>query len=687
MNDMESRKFEDAFKDAFDKAEVSPSDNAWTNIELDLEKAEGDKMKRRILFYKLLAAASIAFAMCVAGVGYYIVKDKHDLHYGGVATTKTNPSLQEGSASTPDAAADNPSGNDIQQDPTAAGIEKQARENDASIVTEGTSSAAKQTIAEQSSPDVLIKDAATSGDDNLLTDGNKSSAQSTAAVANRRSSNRTAKQHRAAVNDEQIHHTDLRQNTIVATERNGNVADQSVSSNVNNRGKTDGNINKMNNEADAVNANREASLDQSQKQNVAAVNGNDAQANQSGNQIAATSSHNVVSIKESNTAANAIIDSNQASHENISVDKTQSVATNAVTQQQQQHIAATNKLNGSEQTDIHRTGQTQVDAGDQTVTSRKNTDNATQANPFTDQQAIIARLNTNNAMQTAAVEKLPSRMRKPADFDASKFQPQEDPLMKLLEKMTEEDKARALARNKDENKSVEKIWTSVGFAAGSFNTVNSSVSPSNSFAANNVTSQQAKASGSAYTVGVSMGTRIAKRWVVQGGVSYMTQASEYTSNTAGTADYSKFSAPSVNSILGTADAKMVYTAPYTINNNMQFISVPLQAGYLVVNKRFGLQLNGGIATDMFLQNTLTPEGGGGVISKTTQSSGADSPYRTLNFSGLVGTELSYKFGQHYRLALNPGLRYPFNSIYKSDQPIAAMPLTFDVGLRFRYIFH
>src|SRR6188508_1248411 len=73
---MERRKFEDSFKQAFDEAEVNTSDNVWTGIELELEKAEGDKTKRRLLFYKLVAAASVAFALCVAGIGYYIIDSK-----------------------------------------------------------------------------------------------------------------------------------------------------------------------------------------------------------------------------------------------------------------------------------------------------------------------------------------------------------------------------------------------------------------------------------------------------------------------------------------------------------------------------------------------------------------------------------------------------------------------------------
>lgn len=115
------------------------------------------------------------------------------------------------------------------------------------------------------------------------------------------------------------------------------------------------------------------------------------------------------------------------------------------------------------------------------------------------------------------------------------------------------------------------------------------------------------------------------------------------------------------------------------------MSVPLQAGYLVVNKKFGLQVNAGVATDMFLKNTVTPDGAG--LSQTTQGRGDDSPYRSFNFSGLMGTEFSYRLGYHYRVSLNPGLRYPFSSVYKSSTGIDSTPLTFDVGLRFKYIFH
>ena len=138
-------------------------------------------------------------------------------------------------------------------------------------------------------------------------------------------------------------------------------------------------------------------------------------------------------------------------------------------------------------------------------------------------------------------------------------------------------------------------------------------------------------------------------------------------------------------LTASADTKVAQTFPYNVNNHVRSVSVPLQAGYLLVNKKVGFQLNAGVSTDFFLENTISPDGGG--VASSTVGRGSESPYRSLNFSGLMGTELSYRMGTHYRLSLNPGIRYPFNSIYKSNTGVDANPVTFDIGLRFRYIFN
>jgi hypothetical protein len=285
---------------------------------------------------------------------------------------------------------------------------------------------------------------------------------------------------------------------------------------------------------------------------------------------------------------------------------------------------------------------------------------------------------------------------------AAPSKPEADPVALMMARLNEEEKKYQDDKKDDEpksNKKDENVWTSVGFAAGSFNTVTSGGSAlphttdvSSSFAvSNSIVHDQSSASGTAYSVGLSLGGKIASRWVLQGGLNYMTQSSDYTTNAVvSSSDFMTFKVASINEIdkmseSGKADSRILNTAAYNVNNSLQYLSVPLQAGYLILNRDFGWQFNAGVSTDLFLKNTLTPVGG--TLEKTSQGRGDDSPYRTVNFSGLVGTELSYRFGQHYRVAVNPGLRYPFSSIYKSDISVSAMPLTFDVGLKFRYIFN
>jgi hypothetical protein len=276
-------------------------------------------------------------------------------------------------------------------------------------------------------------------------------------------------------------------------------------------------------------------------------------------------------------------------------------------------------------------------------------------------------------------------------------------MLARLDERTKEIQKEGETKKEKKNRS-ENLWTSVGFAAGSFSPINAgvsnsqspptaSVSQSNSAYAINssVANQQARASGITYSMGVNVGTRLSEHWLVQGGVNYLTQSSDYTA-TYGVFDqnFAKFRPSSISELQKTVTDdtpqgdKIAATAPYNVNNSNRYLSIPMQAGYLLINKSFGWQVNAGVATDLFLQNTLTADVQN--PSQTNSNSSENSAYRSINLSGLMGTEVSYKFGQHYRVALNPGLRYPFGNIYKSSS-VKANPLTFDVGVRFRYIFH
>ncbi|MFZ1806352.1 MAG: outer membrane beta-barrel protein [Cyclobacteriaceae bacterium] len=242
-----------------------------------------------------------------------------------------------------------------------------------------------------------------------------------------------------------------------------------------------------------------------------------------------------------------------------------------------------------------------------------------------------------------------------------------------------------------DNNDKDLLFASLGLAGGSYNPGVGTSSQSNSiaqadskgFAANGARPQSTQAStGSAYSLGVSVGKQIGKRWVLQTGLNYINQSIDYTSNYT-LASSNKLS-PAIADYSRAETIAITYSSPYTIRSSIEFVAIPIQAGYQIVDRKLGLQLNAGVSTDFFLNNTLKDESG--QSDNFSQGAGEDSPYRSLNWSGLMNFEVSHKLADRYSISIIPGFRYSLNSILKDGSEFAYKPLVLDVGLRMRYIF-
>ncbi len=234
-----------------------------------------------------------------------------------------------------------------------------------------------------------------------------------------------------------------------------------------------------------------------------------------------------------------------------------------------------------------------------------------------------------------------------------------------------------MAESKKNNFSHEKVWASVIAAAGTY--ADNKSGSSFSMASAQSTSSSSLATGNSYTFGMLGGVRVAKRWVLQSGVQYMNQSAGYSSN---------ISSGSLDVVSSYANKPSAFTGPvssgsmYDITSTNQFLTIPVQAGYLLIDKKLGWQINPGVATDFFVRNTLTDPSG--QRQSYSQGAGSDSPYRSINFAGLMSSEVSYRLGKSYRVSLVPGFRYSLSPILKSQN--AGNPFVWDVGFRFRYIF-
>lgn len=524
MNDMERRNFEDAFKDAFQGAEQSPSENVWTNIELELERAETGKVKRRLLFYQVLAAASVSFAVIMAGVGYYAL--------------------------------------------------------------------------------------------------NSNSPQ-----------------------------TNLASNTTTV-EQNRKVQDQN--------------------------------LDQIQNQNQ---NTGTTQTEHQGNNLstrndAATNLQSSTSSKSNRTGIEKLKHEAQGS---VNV-ASESVASNGQ-KNVPPPVSATR----------HNTNLAVVNstAQDGSVTKKSgigNTTNSTPALVNSDDDLIATNfLRERQLPELYAMDPVSITLKTEEESIA-------DPVALMFQRLNDLERQMRDDSEKREKKSqAESLWTSVAFSAGNYNAGSPDISQTpgmanasitNAIAYNSNVSNQTGASGVSYSFGMAVGKRISGRWVLQSGLNYMNNSSDYTSNqVVHSEDFKNFKAATLTDLRTSADAEnnVLRTAEYTVSSSLEYLSIPVQAGFIAIDRKLGLQFNAGVSTDLFIKNTIDPEGSS--IQSTQIGRGSESPYRATNFSGLVNTELSYKFAARYRLSLNPGIRYPFNSIYKEESGISAAPLIFDVGVRFRYIFN
>ncbi len=242
-----------------------------------------------------------------------------------------------------------------------------------------------------------------------------------------------------------------------------------------------------------------------------------------------------------------------------------------------------------------------------------------------------------------------------------------------------------------EKKSVTRDnWVAVGASGGSFAphaTTSGGAAAfmdqlSNASAYNSVYVPVKKPTvGTSFSFGVTAGKQLSRKWLVQTGVTYWKQRMDYQSDvTQLTGNQASAFSPDY---VSKGAAQIAFTAPYDVTSTAEFLSIPIQTGYVLFDRKVGWILHAGVSTDIFLNNTLSDNSG--RYKSYSQDGGESTLYRTVSWSAMAGTEVNLRLNQRYRIALVPGIRYSFTNIYNTESG-ASRPIVFDLGLRFRYIF-
>jgi len=242
-----------------------------------------------------------------------------------------------------------------------------------------------------------------------------------------------------------------------------------------------------------------------------------------------------------------------------------------------------------------------------------------------------------------------------------------------------------------DNKSYDKMWVGVGLAYGQNNPSASSDqatavaaldnAPGSEFQSQNAVISEEQI-GSVMSAGVAVGKQVSKRWILESGLTFVKRSTLVESNLA--VDNSGRLEALNNSAFASESDALVVTNTYEIENNYNSVSVPVQAGYLLVNRKVDVILKAGVANEILLWNRV--EDTSGELGGATLKPGESSQYNTYLLSGVVGSEFSYLLGEQYFISFTPQLTKAINSVTKSELNSESRPLSFTLGFKVSYSF-
>lgn len=187
-----------------------------------------------------------------------------------------------------------------------------------------------------------------------------------------------------------------------------------------------------------------------------------------------------------------------------------------------------------------------------------------------------------------------------------------------------------------------------------------------------------------YSFGINFGGRFGKKWAYQSGVYYAKNVTS-SSTSAVFVNNAEEKAYPVH-VSNFMNKDNVYTLNYlsdvALNNNFEFISIPVKAGYIVYDRKVSLTLFSGISSDIFLSNRI--DDGDEGLETVTVNAGSDSPYRTVWFNGLLSLELKYNLAGRYSAFVEPSYKISLNSLTRPDYPYESYPKTFSIGAGVKY---
>ncbi len=116
-----------------------------------------------------------------------------------------------------------------------------------------------------------------------------------------------------------------------------------------------------------------------------------------------------------------------------------------------------------------------------------------------------------------------------------------------------------------------------------------------------------------------------------------------------------------------------------MTQQMGYLEIPLELNYALIDKKFGMNLIGGVSSLFLLDNSVALTSG----SLTTEMGDANN-VNDLNFSANFGLGVNYKFSSNIQLNIEPVFKYQLNTFSETDGTFNPYALGIYSGLSFKF---
>lgn len=117
----------------------------------------------------------------------------------------------------------------------------------------------------------------------------------------------------------------------------------------------------------------------------------------------------------------------------------------------------------------------------------------------------------------------------------------------------------------------------------------------------------------------------------------------------------------------------------SLNQEIQYVEVPMEVSYALLDKKFGVAVKGGMSTLFLTKNSVSIETTNGLMEI-----GKASNLSSVHFSSNIGLGFSYNFMKNFQANIEPTLKYQINTFNENAGNFKPYVVGINTGISYKF---